>query len=163
MRTLFAIKEIIMRIEMINDFNNTSFQNAFKQYFNELGIFISDWKRLFNQMNEDKGNYAYLITDNNTIIGFIQFKTIILNNSFFEEQYGFIREFWIAEKHRNQGYGTKLLKLVEEFFINNKIYQVILTTATASVFYTKNGYKKNNSITAKNNDCVFTKKFETIA
>lgn len=145
---------------MINNFNNTLFQAAFKEYFNELGVKINDWNKLFNQMNNDIGNYAYLITDNNTVVGFIQFKAIILSNSFFEEQYGFIREFWIDEKYRKQGYGTKLLKLAEDYFINNRIYQVILTTATASDFYTKNGYKKNYSITAKNNDSVFTKALE---
>lgn len=149
-----------MRTEIISNFNNTLFQTAFKKYFNELGIKINDWNKLFNQMNDDKGNYAYLIINNNTVIAFIQFKIITLSNSFFEEHYGFVREFWIDEKYRRQGYGTKLIKLVEEYFIDNKTYQVILTTATASAFYTKNGYKKNHSITAKNNDCVYTKRLE---
>lgn len=98
-----------------------------------------------------------MIVFDNTAIGFIQFKDISLCNSFFNEKYGFIREFWIDKTYRNNGYGTVLLKACEKFFLSNGVYQTILTTNTASSFYIKNGYVKNVSISAKNNDCVFTK------
>ena len=44
--------------EQITDFSNSIFQAAFKQYFQELGIIVSDWEDLFKQMNKDKETIA---------------------------------------------------------------------------------------------------------
>ena len=143
---------------LISDFTDARFQKAFQLYFEELGIHVKDWDGLFREMNED-GNWAYLrMTEDGSVVGFIQFKPIALTNWFFEEKAGFIREFWIAEAHRGQGHGSALLGLAEAYFVSQGIHQTILTTDTAPEFSEKHGYRKNPCIQAKNNDDVYIKK-----
>ena len=87
--------------KQITDFSNSIFQAAFKQYFQELGIIVSDWEDLFKQMNKDKETIAFIrYNNNNDCIGFIQVKPTIFSDDFFEEPYGFIRELWVNKKYR---------------------------------------------------------------
>ena len=152
------LKELIMRDILIADFTQDLFQNAFKLYFNELGIVVNDWDALFNEITAEDGNKAYIrIDDDDKIIGFIMFKTEILSNWFFEEKVGFIREFWIAREKRNNGHGSHLLRIAEEFFKENGLYKSILTTNTAEHFYEAHGYYKDKAYAAKNEDEVFVK------
>ena len=51
----------------------------------------------------------------------MQFKSIELNNCFFIEKFGFIREFWIAKEYRGNGLGKQLLNDAESFFKQNGI------------------------------------------
>ena len=142
---------------LISDFTDARFQQAFQLYFEELDINVRDWDGLFHEMTED-GNFAYLrLSEDGGVIGFIQFKPMTLNNWFFEEKAGFIREFWIAETHRGQGHGSALLHLAEEHFIREGIRRVLLTTDDAAAFYEKHGYRKNPDIQAKNHDDVYVK------
>lgn len=143
---------------LITDFTDNNFTCAFKEYFFELGIKVTDWNSLWKEMNNDKGNYAYIkVNDLGKAIGFIQFKAIELTNNFFTEKYGFIREFWIAKEYRGKGYGTQLLKTCELYFEKAGISQTILTTSTAKEFYIANGYSVNQNIIAKNDQIVMTK------
>ena len=81
----------------------------FKQYFQELGIIVSDWDSLFKQMNDDKGTTAFIrYNDNNDCIGFIQIKPIKFSCDFFEEPCGFIREIWV---NKNIGLADTALRL----------------------------------------------------
>ena len=142
---------------LISDFMDARFQQAFQLYFEELGIRVKDWDGLFREMNAD-GNAAYLrLAEDGGTVGFIQFKPIILSNWFFEEKAGFIREFWIAEAYRKQGHGAALLRMAEEYFIQQDIRRVLLTTDTATAFYEKHGYRKDSGIQAKNHDDVYVK------
>ena len=142
---------------LISDFSDPLFQKAFQLYFAELGIQVKDWDGLFREMNEGD-NLAYLrVAEDGAVIGFIQFTPIALTSWFFEERAGFIREFWIAEKHRGQGHGSALLALAEAFFAEKGIHQTILTTDTAPGFYEKHGYRKHPGIQAKNHDDVYVK------
>lgn len=144
---------------LISDFSDPLFQEAFKQYFAELGVHVSDWDSLFKEMNDEGDNKAFVRTDlEGNIIGFIQFKPMLFSSCFFEETYGFIREFWVSENYRNAGSGTKLIGLVEEYFLKNGIYTSILTTDTAEAFYLKHGYFKATGCKAKNEDEVFIKR-----
>lgn len=146
------------RYILISDFLNPSFQDAFKEYFSELGVSVRNWDGLFVEMNTEKDIYAYLCVDeDDAVIGFIQFSLTSLSNWFFSVPMGFIREFWISSEHRGNGYGTKLLSLAESYFCNNRIYKSILTTDTAEAFYQRCGYLLDSDITAKNNDNVFVK------
>ncbi len=43
---------------IITDFQDERFIVAFKKYFIELGIEVSHWDGLFQQMNEEQGNLA---------------------------------------------------------------------------------------------------------
>lgn len=146
-----------MRDILITDFMQDIFQNAFKLYFKELGIDIKNWDALFKEMSEEGGNNVYIKMDNEEIVGFIMFKSEQLSNWFFEEKFGFVREFWIAEKYRKNGYGSHLLKLVEDYFRENGIYKVVLTTDTAKQFYEAHGYHLDKAYVAKNEDEVFVK------
>ena len=152
------LTEEIMRDILVADFSQDLFQNAFKLYFKELGIEVKNWDALFNEMTAEGGNKAYIrMDDENTIIGFIMFKIELLSNWFFEEKVGFIREFWIAEEKRNNGHGSHLLRIAEEYFKENGLYKSILTTNTAEHFYESHGYYKDKAYVAKNEDEVFVK------
>jgi N-acetylglutamate synthase-like GNAT family acetyltransferase len=86
-----------------------------------------------------------------------------LSNWFFVERIGFIREFWIRENRRKQGLGTSLLKIVLGDMKDKGIKKVLLTTDTASGFYVKSGFIKDESYSAKNEDFVFSfVKFESL-
>lgn len=144
---------------LISDFMDPVFQNAFKQYFYELNINVDDWNGLFREMNEENGNLAYVrLDENKEVIGFIQFKPIVFSSDFFEETYGFIREFWVSKKYRNKGHGSALLELAEHYFCEQRIFSSILTTDTAENFYLKHGYVKLPGCKAKNDDDVYVKR-----
>ncbi len=147
-----------MKDILISDFNNEYFKKAFKIYFDELDIPVKNWDNLFVHMNEDKDNFAYIrLSDENEVIGFIQFKCIELSNWFFKYPFGLIREFWISSEYRGFNHGKDLLNLAEEYFKNKNIFKSILTTDTAAGFYEKLGYIKEPYIYAENNDDVFIK------
>lgn len=144
---------------LISDFTDPKFKDAFKIYFDELGILLKDWEELFKEMNEGGKNRAWLRLDEaNNAIGFIQFIPIVFNSWFFEEKRGFIREFWIRKEFRGKGHGTALLFLAEQHFLEQGIRSFILTTDTAPEFYRTHGYEKDDTITAKNQDEVFVKR-----
>jgi len=146
---------------LISDFSDPLFKSAFRQYFSELGINVADWEGLFKEMNDEKDNSAFVRTARDgSVIGFIQFKPITFTSWFFEETYGFIREFWVAEKYRNAGYGTALLRLAERYFYEKHIPAIILTTDTAERFYLRHGYHKNPGCRAKNQVDVFIKRLK---
>jgi len=144
--------------QFTNDFTNPLFQQAFKQYFAELGITVKDWDGLFQEMKEDTDTSVIIRTDNSgALIGFLMFQPTPFSSWFFEETCGFIREFFIFPEFRGFGHGKALLRLAEEHFLQNSIYTSILTTDTAPDFYLKNGYRRAPGIRAKNEDDVFIK------
>lgn len=143
----------------ITDFSDSSFQDAFRAYFAELGIPVKNWAGLFQEMNDEGGNAAFVrMAQDGSIIGFIQFRPIVFTSSFFEETCGFIREFFIAKEFRGKGHGTVLLHRTENYFKEKGICTSILTTDTAEDFYRRNGYQKLPGCKAKNQDAVFAKK-----
>lgn len=150
-----------MKNVLITDFKEACFQQAFQKYFKELGIQVNNWEGLFEEMNSEGDNKAYVrLTEENEIVGFIQFKLIKLTNWFFEERLGFVREFWIADQYRNDGHGSALLDLAEEYFVENGIFKSILTTDTAEKFYLNRGYQKDLSYKALNEDFVYIKELK---
>lgn len=145
--------------ELISDFSDPLFQYAFMQYFKDLNLDVDDWPGIFREMNEEGRNLAYVrLNENGEVIGFIQFCTIEFTSWFFNETYGFIREFWVDEKYRNKGHGSELLKLAEKYLQKQGIYSFILTTDTAENFYIKNGYVKASGCRAKNDDNIYIKR-----
>lgn len=148
---------------MINDieirnFNHPLFQKAFQDYFTESGIFLKNWDALWQEMNQDEGNFAILrILDEKEVIGFILGQPISSKSWFFEEKQGFIREFWVSPAYRGMKHGTSLLHMAENRFHEQNIVRIILTTDTAENFYLKNGYQKRPDIIARNKLMVFVK------
>ena len=128
---------------LISDFSNPLFQDAFRQYFSELDIHVADWESLFREMNEESDTLSYVrTTETGEIIGFILFQPTKFTSWFFEETYGFIREFWVSGAYRNAGHGTALIRLAEKYFYDNDIFTCILTSDTAERFYEKHGYRR---------------------
>ena len=149
-----------MECLLIDDFSNELFQKAFKEYFRELKMEVDDWNSLFESMNSQGGNLAYLWLDNEEVIGFLEFRIEKTEHWFITEDFGFVREFWIKSNYRNQTLGTKLLDKVENYFIENQIFKVLLTTDTAPSFYLKNGYRLAKSYSSLNKDPVYFKQLE---
>ena len=144
---------------LISDFTHPQFQTAFRQYFDELGMTVSDWDQLFRDMNADGGNLAWLrLSEAGEPVGFLQFKPISFTSWFFEETCGFIRELWVAEPHRGSGHGAALLSRAEAYFRDHGLSIAILTTDTAQVFYRRHGYVPAPGCRARNGDEVFVKK-----
>ena len=146
---------------LISDFSAPLFRNAFRQYFSELGINVTDWNSLFKEMNDEGDNLAFVrTTQDGTGIGFIQFKPITFTSWFFEETCGFIREFWVSENYWNAGHGTALIRLAEGYFYDHGLYTSILTSDTAERFYLRHSYHKRPGCKAKNGDDVFMKRLK---
>jgi len=147
--------------KLISDFSDPAFQKAFKQYFSELEVEVEDWDDLFRQMNDEGGNLAFVrLDENNETIGFVEFQPIVFKSWFFEETYGFIREFWVDPKYRGKRHGSELLKLAEQYMSQQGIESFILTSDTAPDFDFKNGYERAPGCKALNNDDVFIKRLK---
>lgn len=144
---------------LITDFSDPVFQSMFKQYFAEIDVKVKDWEGLFSEMNtQNGGNTAYIRTCDNEPVGFIQFTEVTLENWFFKEKLGFIREFWVTEKFRKQGQGTELVYLAEKYFKDKGIRRVVLTAEeNEQQFYLNRGYRICENIQAKNDMAVSVK------
>jgi ribosomal protein S18 acetylase RimI-like enzyme len=147
-----------MEYYYLSNYDNLSFKKAFCLYFKELGIDLNPGDEIFTVMAKDaeKGLETLLVFEDQAILGFLMYQEDSLSNWFFTERIGFIREFWIREDRRKQGLGTSLLKAVLGDMKDKGIKKVLLTTDTASGFYLKNGFVKDESYSAKNKDPVFS-------
>lgn len=144
---------------LIFSYNDDAFQAAFRAYFAELGCQVSNWDGLFAEMN-NAAEPTYIRRDEaGRVVGFIMFAPMDMKSWFFETRVGFIREFWVAPERRNQGLGGELLAQAEAWLTGKGIRRAILTTDTAPAFYVRHGYRRDESIRAKNNDAVFIKEW----
>lgn len=145
----------------LSDFTDPRFQAAFQTYFCDLDISVKDWDGLFQEMNEEGNNLAcLLLNEEGTVSGFLQFQMTAFSNWFFEEPFGFIREFWVAPALRRRGYGSRLLAQAEDYFLEHGAHRVLLTADPDAVdFYLARGYEKAPGIQAKNKMEVFVKTF----
>lgn len=146
-----------MRDVLIRDFTDPRFAQAFQLYFHELGAQIKDWDGLFREMNQGDNRAYVRLTGEGETVGFLQFTPIAFSSWFFEEKAGFIREFWVAPGFRGQGHGRALLALAEEWFREEGVSRVLLTSDTAPEFYLKMGYRPAAGCAAKNHDPVFVR------
>ena len=147
-----------MELILIKDFLDPLFCDAFKQYFKELEIQVDDWNKLFREMNDEGENVAYALKQEDKVIGFIQFKEELLSNWFFKEKFGFIREFWVNNDERNQRCGSALLEACEQYFKQQDIHLMMLTSdPDAQGFYQHHGYRKRDEIHALNELPVYVK------
>ena len=142
---------------LLNDHTDPRFRAAFQVYFAELGITVRNWEELFQEMNTSPDTFVLLLTEEEKTVGFLQFSLTCMENWFFEMPVGFVREFWIGEKHRRKGHGKSLLQQAEQYFYSKNIQRVMLTTDQAPDFYLHMGYERAPDIRAKNGDEVFIK------
>jgi len=146
--------------KLIRTYDSLAFQEAFRAYFAELGVHVTNWDGLFAQMTDD-GDPTILRTDDaGKVIGFIQFATICMTSSFFEARPGFVKEFWVSPAHRGQGHGTALLAQAEEWFRRQGLGPMMLTTDTAEAFYLHRGYRRERDVVARNRAPVYVKALE---
>ena len=141
----------------IHDYSDQAFQTAYCAYFAEMGMQVSNWEGLFTQMTDEGEPTIIRMDENGRVIGFIQFCRVEMTCWFFEDRYGFIREFWVAPEHRSQGHGTALLKQAEAWFAKQGVCKMILTPDTAEGFYIRHGYRRDEGIVAKNRSPVYVK------
>lgn len=143
----------------LSDFTDPRFQAAFQTYFCELDISVNDWNGLFQEMNEEGNNLACLLLNGEGAAdGFLQFQMTAFSNWFFEEPFGFVREFWVAPALRRQGNGSMLLELAEGYFREHGAHRALLTADPDAVgFYLARGYQRAPGIRAKNSMEVFGK------
>lgn len=143
---------------LLSEFTDLRFRVAFQTYFAELGIAVRDWDGLFREMDEDKTNRAYLSLDEGGgAVGFLMFQLTAFSNWFFEEPFGFIREFWVAPGYRRQGHGRALLRMTEDYFAAHGAHRSILTADDAVGFYLAHGYEAAPGVQAKNKMEVLAK------
>lgn len=147
---------------LLTEFRDEGFRRSFRAYFHELGISVSDWEGLFQEMDSDgRGNLCWLrLAENGEPVGFLQFCPMELTGWFFTGSFGFIREFWVAPEYRGQGHGTALLGLAEGYMRERGMRAAILTTDTAPEFYLSHGYRPAPEFEARNGDEVFVKTLE---
>ena len=144
---------------LINQYSDPAVQTAMKTYFCELGLNITNWDGLFQEMEQDGANFTFIRKDETgDVTGFIQFTTMNLESWFFSAKCGFIREFWVQEDLRCQGHGTALLNQAEEWLRQQGCLCILLTTDTAPGFYEKHRYCHEPGIRARNKDKVYVKR-----
>jgi GNAT superfamily N-acetyltransferase len=136
-----------MRDLYVDNFESEPFMTAFKAYFSEISDSTRYWPMLFRQMNAEKDvTKAIMRFDGNTVVGFIMFCPIRLSCPFFTEEYGYIRELWVAPAHRRAGNGEQLMELAEQYFSDLGIGQIMLKAEPqAEDFYRKLGYAESTA------------------
>ena len=136
-----------MRDIFVENFESEPFMTAFKTYFCEISESERNWPMLFRQMNAEKDvTKAIMRFDGNTVVGFIMFCPIRLSCPFFTEEYGYIRELWVAPAHRRAGNGEQLMELAEQYFSDLGISQIMLKAEPkAEGFYRKLGYAESTA------------------
>jgi len=149
-----------MDIILLTDHTDPRFRTAFRRYFAELGISVRDWDSLFREMDQTPDTAVFLCLEGDEPAGFLQFSRTSLDNWFFSLPAGFVREFWVSERLRGKGYGKALLSCAEQYFLENNIQFVLLTSDTAQGFYLHMGYEPAPDIRAKNGDPVFVRRLK---
>lgn len=143
-----------MQDVFLESMRDSRFQQAFRQYFTELGFNVKNWDGLFQEMDGDgRGNRVWLRLAGGKTVGFIQFCPMEMTGWFFTQRLGFIRESWIAPEFRGQGHGRALLDLAEAHFREAGFGGAILTSARDAMgFYLHHGYREGQGFTAKNGE-----------
>ncbi len=143
---------------LITRYDSETFQTAFRAYFAELGVQVTNWPGLFDEMTGDHEPTLLRVDDTGRVIGFIMFAKTVMTSGFFEADCGFIREFWVDAEHRNKGVGSELLARAEAWLHESGCRFALLTTDTAVDFYGKRGWRREAGIRAKNQDDVYVKR-----
>ena len=151
-----------MELIFISNFKNEKFISAFKTALEEFSIDLSKLGTYIEEFNAAGDIYAYvLLNEKGESIGMIQFQKTVLSNELLNEEYGLIREFWIAPEHRKQGCGSLLLKKAESYFVeNNLCYSILSSREEAVDFYRKNGYTKKENARSFNGMIVLEKELK---
>ncbi|MBI9012525.1 MAG: GNAT family N-acetyltransferase [Clostridiales bacterium] len=157
-----VINNLVIRNFKADDLHD--FTKMFTTYFrSDFNIDISDdgANRLCKKMAEDilSGivNLDLLIVDGKSI-GFINAQIDTPKSDWCErEGWGFIREMYIHKDYRGRGFGSKLVKHVEETFYTIGVRQIYLTSDETGDFWISCGYKESGEISSINNGPIYEK------
>lgn len=145
---------------LMTDMTDTQLQRAFRAYYGELGVKVTNWEGLFAEIGASPDCLFVRRNGQGEVIGFLLFAMLEAATAgcgFYTARLGCIEEFWIAGGYRGQGHGTDLLRLAEKRFVQLGCGYAILTTDTAPGFYEKRGYSLQKGIAAKNRAAVYLK------
>lgn len=145
---------------LMTDLTDAAVQRAFRSYFEELGVHVTNWEGLFAEISASPDCFFVRRDQHGEVIGFLLFAVMeaaTAGRGFFTTRLGCVEEFWVAPECRKQGHGTALLRLAEKHFVQLGCAYAILTTDTAPQFYVKQGYRLQKGITAKNKADVYVK------
>ena len=145
---------------LLNDCTDPVLQAAFRTYYGELGVRVTNWEGLFAEINANEDRFLVRRNEAGEIIGFLMLVTseaVTAWRGFFSTRMGCVEEFWIAPACRGQGHGSALLRQAEEHFAAEGCGYAILTTDTAPDFYRRRGYSLQRGVRAKNNVDVYMK------
>lgn len=145
---------------LIHEFFEPAYQAAFRAYYTELGVSVTNWDGLFAEMSVGEDAALVRLDEQGYVVGFILFvasDAIAAWKGFFTTKLGCVEEFWVAPAKRHQGHGSALLQGAEEHLRNAGCAYAILTTDTAPAFYLRHGYTLQKGIRAKNNADVYLK------
>ncbi len=137
--------------------SNLVYQQLFKEYFMELGIVINErnYQKIFKLMKAEinlTSMQVLMIYMDDKLLGFSSFQVdkderfwyIKMNN-------GDIREFYIKEEYRNKGYARILFNAIKDFFIENSMDYIYLTSEEGIDFWKHLGFVIDDSVMAENN------------
>ena len=145
---------------LMTDMTDAALQKAFRAYFTELGVKVTNWAGLFVEISASPDCLFVRRNEKGEVIGFLLFAVLeatTAGRGFYSTRLGCIEEFWVAPEKRRQGHGAALLRLTEKHFVPLGCAYAILTTDTAPSFYETQGYKLQRGITAKNRADVYLK------
>lgn len=145
---------------LLNDCTHPALQAAFRAYYGELGVRVTNWDGLFAEMNAGADRFLVRWNEAEELVGFLMLVTsdaVTAWRGFFTTRLGCVEEFWIAPGLRRQGHGAALLRQAEALFAGEGCGYAILTTDTAPDFYCRRGYCLQKGIHAKNNAGVYIK------
>lgn len=144
----------------MTDFSDAALQTAFRTYYGELGVRVTNWEGLFAEMSAGEDAILVRRSETGEVMGFLMCvasDAVTAWRGFFSTRLGCIEEFWIASAYRSQGHGSALLKLAEERLAEQGCSYTILTTDTAPDFYCRHDYMLQKGICAKNKADVYLK------
>lgn len=145
---------------LMTDMTDAALQEAFRTYYGELGVQVTNWEGLFAEISALPDCLFVRRDAAGRVTGFLLFAMLeaaTAGRGFYTARLGCVEEFWVAPEHRRQGNGTALLRLAEKHFIQLGCGYAILTTDTAPGFYERQGYRLQRGITAKNGADVYLK------
>ena len=145
---------------LMTDLTDATVQNAFRAYYEELGVNVTNWEGLFAEISASPDCLFVRKNQNGDVIGFLLLAITEAETAwrgFFTTRLGCIEEFYVVPGFRAQKHGTALLHLAEKHFTQLGCAYAILTTDTAPQFYEKQGYRLQKGIIAKNKANVYVK------
>ena len=137
-------KANIEDLRAIQELNDTLFKLEYENFDSSLKVgwpFTENGEKYFKDIIQKE--IAFVAIDKNTIIGYLA-GTVDTKNSCIIKLVSELDNFYIDEKYRNQGIGTKLVDEFKKYCSSKGIEEMKVTASALNVnaieFYRKNGF-----------------------